>query len=133
MANFLGNAFSLQMLQGYNVNIQVSRISPEEIFEYEYCFEDGGYTLDRDKAERFQNYLTSSTRLGLKQDIMSVIGHPDTAKVLGVECNRINITLDEGDVLFVAQLQGGRLPEGSTTLPEGFRFTYYKVLIKESI
>ena len=128
--NYLANAFSLQMLQGYQANIQVSRVSPEELFNFEYCFEDGGYTLDRDEAVRLQNYVTSSTQLGLRPGIISVIGHPDTAKVLGVQCNRESITLDEGDILFVAQLQGGRLPEGSTTLPEGFKFTYYKVLIE---
>jgi len=30
-------------------------------------------------------------------------------------------------VLYVAQLQGGRLPEGSTTLPEGFSFKLLKI------
>lgn len=60
---------------------------------------------------------------------ISAVGHQDTANVLGVECNRINITLDKGDELFVAQLQGGRLPEGSTTLPEGFCFKFLKVIL----
>ena len=60
-------------------------------------------------------------------DLVSAIGHKDTAEVLGVEMNRINVTLRKGDVAFVAQLQGGRLPEGSTTLPEGFSFKFVKV------
>ena len=59
--------------------------------------------------------------------LVSAIGHQDTANVLGVEMNRINITLRKGDTAFVAQLQGGRLPEGSTTLPEGFSFKFIKV------
>ena len=59
--------------------------------------------------------------------LVSAIGHQDTANVLGVEMNRINITLKKGDVAFVAQLQGGRLPEGSTTLPKGFSFKFFKV------
>lgn len=59
----------------------------------------------------------------------SAVGHPDTAAVLGVACNRVNVKLDKGDILYVAQLVGGRLPEGSTTLPEGFHFVYYKVEI----
>lgn len=54
----------------------------------------------------------------------SAVGHQDTAKVLGVQCNRINISLQKGDKILVAQLQGGRLPEGVTTLPEGFNFKY---------
>ena len=63
----------------------------------------------------------------LPEGLTSAIGHADTAKVLGVEMNRVNVTLKKGDIAFVAQLQGGRLPEGSTTLPEGFTFKYVKV------
>ncbi len=59
--------------------------------------------------------------------LVSAIGHADTARVLGVEMNRINVTLKKGDTAFVAQLQGGRLPEGSTTLPDGFTFKFIKV------
>ena len=36
----------------------------------------------------------------------------------------------KGDIAFVAQLQGGRLPEGSTTLPEGFSFKFLKVIVE---
>jgi len=60
----------------------------------------------------------------------SVVGHPDTANVLGVAFNRASLTLQKGDELLVAQLVGGRLPEGATTLPEGFSFKFYRLLIK---
>lgn len=59
----------------------------------------------------------------------SAVGHPDTAAVIGVECKRVNVSLNAGDEVVVAQLQGGRLPEGSTTLPEGFSFKWLKVTI----
>lgn len=59
----------------------------------------------------------------------SVVGHPDTAKVLGVKFNRVSVSLDKGDVLYVAQIIGGRLPEGCTTLPEGFKMNFLKVTI----
>jgi len=65
----------------------------------------------------------------LPSGLTSAIGHQDTANVLGVPMNRINVSLAKGDVAYVAQLVGGRLPEGSTTLPEGFRFKYLKVEI----
>ena len=65
----------------------------------------------------------------LPNGLVSAIGHADTAKVLGVEANRINVHLSKGDVAYVAQLQGGRLPEGSTTLPEGFSFKFLKVKV----
>ena len=63
----------------------------------------------------------------LPEDLISAVGHQDTANVLGVEMNRVSVTLKKGDVAFVAQLQGGRLPEGSTTLPDGFTFKFIKV------
>lgn len=63
----------------------------------------------------------------LPSDLKSAVGHLDTANVLGVPMNRINVELHRGETAYVAQLQGGRLPEGSTTLPEGFSFKYLKV------
>ena len=63
----------------------------------------------------------------LPEGLTSAIGHQDTANVLGVPMNRMNVHLSKGDVAFVAQLMGGRLPEGSTSLPEGFHFKFIKV------
>ena len=66
-------------------------------------------------------------------DVTSAVGHADTAAVLSnmlgfeVPMNRMNISLDEDTEIYVAQLIGGRLPEGSTTLPEGFSFKFYRV------
>ena len=65
----------------------------------------------------------------LPEGLTSAIGHADTAAVLGVPMNRVNVKLNKGDVAYVAQLTGGRLPEGSTTLPEGFKFKFIKVTI----
>jgi uncharacterized Zn finger protein (UPF0148 family) len=61
--------------------------------------------------------------------ITSAIGHADTAAVLGVEMRRINVTLGPGSRVLVAQLVGGRLPEGATTLPDGFRFRFIEAEI----
>lgn len=66
----------------------------------------------------------------LPADLESAIGHADTANILGVEMRRVNVILKSGDIAYVAQLQGGRLPEGSTTLPPGFTFKFLKVTIK---
>lgn len=65
----------------------------------------------------------------LPEGLTSAVGHADTANVLGVPMNRVNVTLKKGDVAYVAQLQGGRLPEGATTLPEGFSFKFLKVTV----
>jgi hypothetical protein len=68
-------------------------------------------------------------------DCTSCIGHPDTAAVVSdilgrdIPCNRISVALSKGDVLYVAQVLGGRLPASTTTLPDGFSMTFLKVSI----
>ena len=66
----------------------------------------------------------------LAKDNVSVVGHQDTANVLGVPYNRISLTLNAGDVLYVAQVIGGRLPEGCTKLPENFKMKFLKITIE---
>lgn len=66
----------------------------------------------------------------LPGNLTSAIGHQDTANVLGVQMNRVNVHLSKGDTAYVAQLQGGRLPEGTTTLPDGFSFKFVKVTVE---
>ena len=66
----------------------------------------------------------------LPENLTSAVGHQDTANVLGVQYNRMNVVLNRGDVAYVAQLTGGRLPEGATTLPEGFTFRYFRVTVR---
>ena len=125
MKKYLGNAFSLQMLQGFPANVKISECSRSEIFDgYAIC-EDGGRVWGSDAVD-MQNYVVDEVD-ELRPGIVSVIGHADTAAVLGVPFNRTNVSLEKGDVLYVAQLQGGRLPEGSTTLPIDFTFKYLKV------
>ena len=56
--------------------------------------------------------------------LRSIVGHADIAAVLGVAMDRSSVTLEKGDSMVVAQLVGGRLPEGCKTLPEGFRLQW---------
>lgn len=64
---------------------------------------------------------------------ISAVGHIDTAKVVAnmlnatVEMNRISVNLKDNDVLLVAQLSGGRLPEGATTIPDGMSIQFWVV------
>lgn len=100
MKKYLTNAFSIQMLPG-----------PTTV--------------------RFEEIDTTE----VPTNVISAIGHADTAAVLSdilgfeIPMNRTFVTLEEDTELFVAQLVGGRLPEGSTTLPEGFRFKFFRVKI----
>ena len=105
---YVANAFSLQMLEGDDMAIRVQTIPK------------GGV----EHALREASYSDGWT---------SAVGHADTANVISddlrmeVPHNRINLTLRPGDVLYVGQLVGGRLPEGTTTLPEGFRLVWKRV------
>lgn len=105
MANYLSNAFSLQMISTVPSAVTIEEIASSDIPE----------------------------------DVVSCIGHPDTAACVAsilereVPCNRVNVSLSEGDVLYVAQLMGGRLPEGATTLPEGFTLKFLRVKVTYSV
>lgn len=57
----------------------------------------------------------------------SCVGHKDLAAILDVEYNRESIKCKPSDTFLVAQLWGGRLPEGATELPEDVLLRYYYV------
>lgn len=106
---YMGNAFSLQMLAtdaSHDIHIY-----PMTIGQVRAIYRD-------------------------RVPVTSAVGHADTARIvsdlLGVEVpsQRINLHLEPGDLLVVAQLIGGRLPEGSTTLPEGFELRFMGVQVK---
>ena len=77
------------------------------------------------------------------------IGHADTANVAAASLNeaqvandwiefdgqqlfnRCNVALKSGDVLYVLQVVGGRLPEGCTELPEGISLQWREVRIAD--
>lgn len=98
---FIGNAFSLQMVAD-NAIIAKVEVSPKEI----------------------------------PTEAVSIIGHADTAAVVGsilgrnVPCNRASVMLDDEDTLYVAQVVGGRLPEGATTIPDGMEIKFYRITVR---
>lgn len=69
---------------------------------------------------------------------VSAVGHEDVAKIvsnlLGIDVpfNRVNVTLNEGDVVVVAQYVGPRLEPGTTTLPSGAKIEFFVVEVKEA-
>lgn len=100
---YLGNAFSLQMVE-FPATINVREVFPCDV-----------------------------------PDAVSVIGHVDTAAVVSsilgreVPANRASIKLAQGDVLYVAQVMGGRLPEGATTIPAGMEIKFLMVSYTDTI
>ena len=103
---YISNAFSLQMVPE-DCSLDVSGV---ELHDLKCIVKDNPY-------------------------VHSIIGHADTAnvvsKMLGAKlpANRESIMLMPDDILFVAQVVGGRLPEGATTLPEGVKIVFRRVLV----
>lgn len=104
---FLGNAFSVQMINLSNGEVPV----------------------------RFTKISLDKAKEILSSGFKSAIGHEDTAQVvsgllgMSVPANRVSISLGSEDTLIVSQIMGGRLPEGSTTIPDGMRIDFIKVEI----
>lgn len=65
-------------------------------------------------------------------DAISCIGNPIIARVLELPYNPSRINLNEGDVALVVNLKGGRLPVGSTEIPDDVLVKYTKVEIMEA-
>ena len=98
---YLGNAFSLQMVADNAIICKVE-VAPEEI----------------------------------PAEAESIIGHADTATVVSsilgrdIPCNRASVMLSDEDELYVAQIVGGRLPEGATTIPSGMEIKFYRITVR---
>ena len=101
---YITNAFSIQMLPTVETGLTFKPITLEQ-------------AMKMAKANTF----------------ISAVGHEDTANVVSnllsafVEMNRISVNLKDNDVLLVAQLSGGRLPEGATTIPDGMSIQFWVV------
>lgn len=108
MTQYIANAFSLQMITA-------------------------GATITTEAVDPAQ--LSRNVRAG-KIALRSIVGHKDTARVLTkimgfpVEYNRESISLSHGDILYVAQITGGRLPEGAMDLPMGCGIEFIRVMIQ---
>lgn len=62
-------------------------------------------------------------------ELISTVGHQDIANLLAVKLNRVNTRIEQGDILYVAQYIGDRLPEGCVKLPDGATIKYFKVTL----
>ena len=106
--NFIGNAFSLNMIEsaklGITTDFRISKLDPNV----------AASLLDTNEYK-------------------SVLGHRDISKVVSedldyeVRFNRETIKLRDGDSMIVCQYVGPRLPEGTTKLPSGAQIDYYLV------
>lgn len=103
------NAFSIQMLPNVgSANIRITDVTEEAL--------SGAY---------------------INKHLESFLGHEDSARIISQQLrkelpvNRTQSTLAKGEQALVAQYIGPRLPEGSTTLPEGAQIKYFLVEVTE--
>ena len=84
---------------------------------------------------KFEEVTVAEVARALSSGFTSAIGHADTAAVVGnilgveVAMNRVSVSLTAETELYVAQVVGGRLPEGCTTLPEGVAIKFIRATI----
>ena len=84
----------------------------------------------------FKKISTEQAKNLLANGVDSYVGHADTAVVisglLGIEvpAQRRFGTLAPGEKAVVAQVVGGRLPEGATMLPEGMAIQFFQVTVQ---
>lgn len=69
---------------------------------------------------------SSKVLVELKRDnaLESFIGHQDLANILDVPMNRSFATLGKGEKALIAQVVGGRLPEGTKEIPDGMEIKF---------
>jgi len=86
--------------------------------------------LSGDSVVKFTQITAEQARELLKDRIESFVGHNDTANVLTtllgipITINRASLIAQQGERFIVAQFSGPRLPEGTTSLPEGAKITF---------
>lgn len=105
MKKLLGNAYSLNMLNGRSGTAHFKRLTQAE------------FVIGCADAESVYGHAQSA---------------PIVASLIGrdVQVNRVSTILEEGDQLYIAQYAGPRLEEGATALPEGAAFTWWCVTVK---
>ena len=95
---YVGNVFTFGFLSNKNVDIKSREITWAE----------------------FDEVLASN-------NFINFMGHQDVAHMVGLEQNRISISVKSGDVVYLAQYDGPRLEEGATVLPQGATLVPLKV------
>ena len=87
-------------------------------------------------AEELTVHIKRISAAEVPVNVESVIGHPDTARIVSgilgrdVPANRVSVAINPGDVLYVAQYRGPRLPAGATELPNNATITFYRVTVR---
>lgn len=68
-------------------------------------------------------------------NVRSLIHYKPVAQILTfilgrqINCSEESVQFEDGDVLYIAKISGGNLPQGIKVLPEGYEITFLKMTI----
>jgi len=100
MSEYICNAISLQM------------------FKLLDCFKLNGVRLSESQFNE------------MSKQAKSFVGHKVAADEMGVEYNRDDLLLKSGDILYVRQIAGKRLPEGVNQIPADSEIQYWQIILQ---
>lgn len=107
---FVGTAFTFNMVEDLStINVEANPITWEEM--------DAVLFAMKKQHSEFVETING-------------MGHESTSQMLGEHSYRRSLSLKKGDILYIPQYRGPRLPEGETKLPEGALLVPIKVIIK---
>lgn len=107
---YVGTAFTFNMVEDLtNINVDANPISWEE-------FDAVLFAMNKQHSEFIE--------------CMNGMGHESTAQMVHSHSYRRSLSLKSGDVLYIPQYRGPRLPEGATQLPKGAILVPIKVTIR---
>ena len=116
----------------FNIKIVVCNAFSLGMLKFEHC---QGKNLYLRKIGREQARCLVDEEIPPEREVVSAVGHKDTAEIFSKELdrnipwNRINIELTDDVTLLVGQISGGRLPEGTTELPDDRTISWITVSI----
>ena len=107
---YVGTAFTFNMVEDLtNINVEANPISWEEM---DACL----FAMKKQHSEFVE--------------VINGMGHESTSQMLGEHSYRRSLSLKKGDILYIPQYRGPRLPEGETKLPKGALLVPIRVEIK---
>jgi hypothetical protein len=112
MTTYITNSFSINMLDVLSADVRFETISAAEV------------SAALQELETVWGVIAENA-----------IGHPDIDRIARdqirwmIPGQRVTLSVGRGDILYVCQYRGPRLPEGATELPEGADIEWWRVTV----
>ena len=127
---YLIGGFSLSLLPESKANLSVVKMTPKEVAE---LLVNSDSTCNGVTSAEITFGKSYHRQIGIRNENLFNVVKSTLASIGRIEfveqddSRAMPSTLVDGDTLIVVQLSGGRLPEGVTSLPDGYSLTFYKI------